>query len=218
MPGIWNSCRRSWSPDTGVAMKFLTIFFFCMLSVSTAWPAPAAPPRMRPYSGVGILMFPAAGDTPLPLYEEPGLSRLGTLNTAKIPRYEWIFGAFSTAAPLIVTKRKGSWLRVAYDDAGREAWMNPARAAVFQAWEVYLKDHVSRLLPGLQKKYYQLYQQPGQSALAPLTTRQILKVLRLENDWAMVLVDQNSLGWLRWRDEDGRLLIGVASMSQGKQL
>jgi hypothetical protein len=30
----------------------------------------------------------------------------------------------------------------------------------------------------------------------------------------MVLSDQNSLGWLRWRDEDGRLLIGVSSAPQ----
>jgi len=201
-------------------MKFLTLLLLSMLTVSPAWSAPGAAPKMRPYSGVGILLFPLTGDTlhtPLPLYEEPGLSRLGALNTAKIPKYEWIFGAFSTAAPLIVTKRKGPWLRVAYDDAGREAWISPTRRGVFQAWEFYLKDHVSRLLPGLQKRYYQLYQQPGQTLLAPLTTRQTLKVLRLENDWAMVLADQNTLGWLRWRDEDGRLLIGVNAASQGKQ-
>jgi hypothetical protein len=103
---------------------------------------------------------------------------------------------------------------VAYDDAGREAWLNPLRQDVFQSWDFFLKDHVSRLLPGLQKKYYQLYQHPGRSALAPLSTNQFLKVLRLENDWAMVLSDQNSLGWLRWRDDDGRLLIGVSSAPQ----
>jgi hypothetical protein len=67
------------------------------------------------------------------------------------------------------------------------------------------------LLPGLQKKYYQLYQYPDNADLAPLTTGQFLKVLRLENDWAMVLTDRNLLGWMRWRDEDGRLLIGVIS-------
>jgi hypothetical protein len=46
-------------------------------------------------------------------------------------------------------------------------------------------------------------------SLTTLTTKQLFKVLRLENDWAMVLIDQNALGWLRWRDEDGRLLIGI---------
>jgi hypothetical protein len=164
-------------------------------------------------------MLPVAAgerDDPLPLYEEPGLSRLGTLNPARIPRYDWIFGS-APAAPLIVTARKGPWLRVAYDDAGREAWLNPVRPGAFQSWDFFLKDHVSRLLPGLQKRYYQLYQLPGKTVVAPLTARQFLKVLRLENDWAMVLSDQNSLGWLRWRDEDGRLLIGVSSAPQVMQ-
>jgi len=202
-------------------MRIPTIsLFILLLVVYTACAAPSPPPKMRPYTGIGMLMLPVAGNDlndPLPLYEEPGLSRLGSLNPGRIPRYDWIFGATPAAAPLIVTGRRGPWLRVAYDDAGREAWLNPARAGTFQSWDYYLKDHVSRLLPGLQKKYYQLYQMPGRTVLAPLTTRQFLKVLRLENDWAMVLSDQNSLGWLRWRDEDGRLLIGVSSVPQVMQ-
>lgn len=202
-------------------MKTLTFFLLIVLLVATASiAAPGAPPKMRPYSGIGILLLPVAGDDlkePFPLYEEPGLSRLGSLNTGKIPRYDWIFGESTAMTPLIVTGRKGPWLRVAYDDAGREAWLNPLRQDVFQSWDFFLKDHVSRLLPGLQKKYYQLYQHPDRTALAPLTASQFLKVLRLENDWAMVLSDQNSLGWLRWRDEDGRLLIGVSSVPQAMQ-
>jgi hypothetical protein len=199
-------------------MRVPTLFLIILLlAVYTAFAAPSAPPKMRPYSGIGMLMLPVAGNgltDSLPLYEEPGLSRLGSLNPNRIPRYDWIFGAISSAAPLIVTGRKGPWLRVAYDDAGREAWLNPARPGAFQSWDFFLKDHVSRLLPGLQKKYYQLYEQPGRKVLAPLVPGQFLKVLRLENDWAMVLSDQNSLGWLRWRDDDGRLLIGVSSAPQ----
>jgi len=196
------------------------LIFVLLLVVPLAFAAPSAPPKMRPYTGIGMLVLPVAANDlndPLPLYEEPGLSRLGSLNPDRIPRYDWIFGTASSASPLIVTGRKGPWLRVAYDDAGREAWLNPARSGTFQSWDFYLKDHVSRLLPGLQKKYYQLYKHPGKAPLAALTARQFLKVLRLENDWAMVLSDQNSLGWLRWRDEDGRLLIGVSSAPQVMQ-
>ena len=203
-------------------MRTPTLYLLILLlAVSTAWAAPSPPPRMRPYTGVGIFVLPIAVqdglNTPYPLYEEPGLSRLGTLYPDKIPRYEWIFGAAAPEVPLIVTGRKGLWVRVAYDDAGREAWLNPGRNGVFQPWDYYLKDHVSRLLPGLQKKYYQLYQHPGRTTLASLTAGQFLKVLRLENDWAMVLSEQNTLGWLRWRDEDGRLLIGVYSAPQAMQ-
>jgi hypothetical protein len=218
---IWNNCKHCWAPDIGAAMKVLTFSLLIVLLVATvSIAAPGAPPKMRPYSGIGILLLTVAGDDlneQLPLYEEPGLSRLGSLNAGKIPRYDWIFGASPALTPLIVTGRKGPWLRVAYDDAGREAWLNPLRQDVFQSWDFFLKDHVSRLLPGLQKKYYQLYQHPDRSVLASLTASQFLKVLRLENDWAMVLSDQNFLGWLRWRDEDGRLLIGISSAPQAMQ-
>ena len=106
-------------------MRSLTVFLFILLLVAhTAVASSSAPPKMRPYTGIGILMLTVAGNglnEPLPLYEEPGLSRLGSLNPGKIPRYDWIFGASPVAIPLIVTGRKGPWLRVAYDDAGREA-------------------------------------------------------------------------------------------------
>jgi hypothetical protein len=200
-----------------VASAYLIIL---LLAVSTAFADPYTPPKMRPYAGIGIVMLTLdhnALSDPLPFYEEPGLSRLGILSPGTLPRHDWIFGAYSTAVPLIVSARKGRWLRVAYDEAGREAWLTPARPDVFQSWDSFWKDHVSRLLPGLQKRYYQLYQQPGKAALATLTAGQFFKVLRLDNDWAMVLSDQNSLGWLRWRDEDGRLLIGVSSAPQAMQ-
>ena len=202
-------------------MRAPTVILLILLFViSPTVAATLVPPTMRPYTGIGILMLTVAGDSlndPLTLYEEPGLSRLGCLNPGKIPGYGWILGESPAAASMIVTGRKGIWLRVVYDDAGREAWLNPARSDVFNTWDVFLKDRVGRLLPGLQKKYYQLYHRPDKAVLAALTTGQFLKILQLENDWALVLSDRNSLGWLRWRDEDGRLLISVISAPHGMQ-
>jgi len=194
-------------------MKVWLILFFLSVSIVSAESAASPPaPKMRPYAGIGILQLPIdASDSgePIPLYEEPALSRLGELNRAKIPPFDWIFSESNEFLPLIVMARKGAWLRVSYDDAGREAWLNPPRRIVFQSWELFFKGRISRLLPGLQKKYYQLFQQPDGTALAVLTNNQPFKVLSFENDWAMVLIDQDTLGWLRWRDEDGRLLLGV---------
>jgi hypothetical protein len=195
------------------ALPFLLLII--LMTASTLFAAPSSIPRMRPYSGIGILLVsPAPGNEPILLYDEPGLSRVGSLDHEKIPRHDWIFGSSPVAVPMIVTGRKGPWLRVSYDDAGREAWLNPERQGTFQTWDYFLKDHVSRLLPGLQKKYYQFYNQPDRTVLTSLNSGQFVKVLRLENDWAMVLSEQNALGWLRWRDEDGRLLIGVSSAPQ----
>jgi hypothetical protein len=113
--------------------------------------------------------------------------------------------------PLIVTARKGGWLKVCYDDAGREAWIDPQRRGTFQSWDQFMKGQMSRLLPGLLKQYYQLYKEPDRNPLSTLTTLQRFKVLKLEDDWFMVMSDQKTIGWLRWRDEDGRLLVGVGS-------
>jgi hypothetical protein len=196
-------------------MKFLLLFVMLMMFlVCSVAAAPSPPQKMRPYAGIGILFLPINNSDPgelLPLYEEPALDRLGELNRTKIPTFDRIFGTSAVAQPLIVMARKGTWLRVVYDDAGREAWLNPPRQIAFQGWDLFFKGNVSRLLPGLQKKYYQLFQQPGITPLTELTIKQPFKVLLLENDWAMVLIEQNSLGWLRWRDEDGRLLIGIVT-------
>ena len=175
----------------------------------------ANPVKMRPYSGIGVAVLPGAvsGQEPPPafhLYREPGLSRLGTVNVAKLPGNEWIFGPAANHVPLIVMARKGNWLRVCYDDAGREAWIDPQGRDAFQAWDVFLKSRMSRLLPGLRNQYYQSYLQPDRNPDVTLTPKQSFRVLRLVHDWAMVLIsDQAAIAWLRWRDEDGRLTIGL---------
>lgn len=145
----------------------------------------------------------------MPLYEEPGLSRFGELDFSRLSGNEWIFDLPEKLAPVIVSARKGEWLRVFYDDAGREAWIESRDNRSFQSWEQFLKLKTGHLLPALQPRYYQLWQHPDGKQLGTLTPKQVFKVLRLENAWSMVLTDKGQIGWLRWRDEDGRLLFGL---------
>jgi hypothetical protein len=168
---------------------------------------------MRPYSGIGVVVFSPSDavrqDFQLPLYEEPGLMRAGILNNSRVPGNEWIFGQREGTSPLIVSARKGEWYRVNYDDAGREAWIAPQNIGRFQSWEQFLKNQTGRMLPGLQSHFYQMQQVPGGKPLATLTPKQVFKVLKLENSWSMVLTDQSQIGWVRWCDDDGRLLVGL---------
>jgi SH3-like domain-containing protein len=190
-----------------------------LVSAGLAVAAPRTPPKVRPYTGIGVMLVSIddAQSDPLYLYDEPSLSRRDRLNLNAIPPYEWIFGSGSTTLPIIVSARKGNWVRVVYDDAGREAWLNPARKIAYHSWNSFFKLHVSRLLPGLQNKFYQLYQLPEKNILATLAPTQSFKVLRIDNDWAQVMLDQYTIGWLRWRDEDGRLLIGILTALQAVQ-
>lgn len=194
---------------------FLVTCLLLVTTLSNAAPPAYVPPLMRPYAGIGIVMLgidareDAEQPEPLYLYEEPAMFRVGELHLRNIPPYEWLFGGNPGALPLIVMARKGEWLRVVYDDAGRDAWLNPQRRGVFQSWDGFFKGQSARLLSGLPKKSYQLFQQPGKKPAATMTPKQAFKVLKLDSDWAMVMLNQSSLGWLRWRDEDGRLLIAL---------
>ncbi|MEI6205162.1 MAG: hypothetical protein WCP20_00125 [Desulfuromonadales bacterium] len=190
-----------------------------MLACSSLALSAASLPQMRPYSGIGIVLLQGHNaeidqGEPFHLYEEPGISRRGELSGPNVSGNEWVFGVQRNRLLLIVTARKGSWLRVCYDDAGREAWIDAQRRMRFQTWDQFLKGQISRLLPGLRKQYYQLYRQPDRNPLSTLTPKQLFKVLKLEHDWAMVLSDRNTIGWLRWRDEDGRLLVGIGTDSK----
>ena len=197
-----------------MAIRYLAVLLL-MGILGSAGPAclAAEPVKMRPYSGIGVVSLPASSvnkenELPVHLYREPGLSRIGALDGSKLSGNDWIFGARSDSVRLIVMARKGDWLRVSYDDAGREAWIDPQSRDSFQPWHRFFKSRMSRMLPGLRKPYYQLFQQPERNPLVTLTPKQPFRVLRLDNDWAMVVSDQAGVGWLRWRDEDGRLTIG----------
>jgi hypothetical protein len=196
--------------------RFLGSLLLVLLAYSTSAHSAASPPKMRPYSGIGIVFLNSSDSginqgEPFYLYEEPGIFRQGELGGSIISVNERVFGVQKAQIPLIVMARKGDWLRVCYDDAGREAWLDPQRRGTFQPWDQFMKGQMSHLLPGLFKQYYQLYKEPERNPLSTLTPVQQFKVLKLDSDWVMVMSDQKTIGWLRWRDEDGRLLVGVGS-------
>ena len=198
-----------------MARRCLTVLLVLLSLVSAGQFCMAANPvKMRPYTGIGVVLLPGTAadqnaEQPTYLYQEPGLSRLGPLDRTRLSGNEWIFGAQAVQVQLIVMARKGNWMRVCYDDAGREAWIELQRRDVYQSWDLFFKSRLSRMLPGLRKQYYQLYLQPDRSPGLTMTPKQAFKVLKLENDWAMVMSEQTAIGWLRWRDEDGRLTIGL---------
>lgn len=194
--------------------NFLIFLIFFVTGTAGSAGSATHPPRMRPYTGIGLVVFSQSDNTPnqdlqLQMYEEPGLSRVGVLNSSRLSGNEWIFGLPEGSSPLIVSARKGEWLRVFFDDAGREAWIDPENKGRFQSWEQFLKLQTARMLPGLQPQYYRLQQQPGGKLLGTLVPKQVFKVLKLENAWGMVLTEQSQIGWVRWRDDDGRLTVGA---------
>lgn len=204
---IWKNCGNCSYKMPGRTLIVQLLFLIACVSLCMA----AKPPKMRPYTGIGVLLYEKDASDPdeqLYLYQEPGIVRLGTFDSSKLTGNGWIFGSDKPGAYLIVTARKGSWFRVCYDDSGREAWIENQRRINFQSWDDFLRKRMIHMLPGLRKQFYQLFQQPDDLAGAALTPKQSLRVLKIEGCQAMVLVDQKTIGWLRWCDEDGRLNVG----------
>ncbi|MBT0665244.1 hypothetical protein KI809_13130 [Geobacter pelophilus] len=181
---------------------------------SSAWSAPAKP---RPLAGIGVLSLQITGTehggapTTLALYREPGVGRLADLDLVDFPAMSPAIKSAAGWYHLAVTQKRGDWLKVIYDDSGREGWLAMGRGAQYKSWARYLQGSEARLLNGLRKEFYQLRPAPS-SAIKPVGTvskEKKLRVVELEDSWMLVLVDLENSGWLRWKDDDGRLLIST---------
>ena len=168
-----------------------------------------AAPKMRPYSGIGVLQLSSVGVTDaIPLYDDPGIARCCKVESSAIKELNsWLFGG-ELPPSLLVTTRKGDWLEVEHDDAGRTGWIMQERRWSYTPWEQYLKGKLALFLRNSPKKMAQVLPRPGAAEGTPLKPKQPMKIILAQGDWAYVLLDQNSAGWIRWRDSDGRLLVG----------
>jgi hypothetical protein len=192
-------------------------FFFVTLLLLSLPLGSYAAISTRPMSGNGLLLVhnfhgdAKAQPLQLTFYREPGVGRLLELDAAELPSLSKVLTTGAGEHPLLVTGSRGGWLRIAYDEAGREGWIKPERYWDYQPWRTLLKGKPVHLMAGLKKGYYQLYTAPvtKSSRLETLTKQRQLRVVEIEGDWALVIVDLASSGWLRWRDDDGRFLISI---------
>ncbi|HEY5513507.1 MAG TPA: SH3 domain-containing protein [Geomonas sp.] len=183
----------------------LSLLITLTLLVLCAASAHAAPPRPRPYSGCGVLALrqvPGSEKQPVAVYAEPGLQRIAELEIPALPRL-----GGSRQEPLVaVSAGKGGWLRLCYDDAGREGWTELLRRWDYLPWQEFLPGRTVRMFPGMKKGLYTLRGEPreGSPERGILRRDQAVLVLQVEDDWARL---QSPPGWLRWRDRDGRLTV-----------
>jgi len=182
-------------------MRYLVSLIAICLIAATAW---AAAP-LRPYSGCGVLLaqnVSGSESTTLPFYAEPGLERLVEFDLGALPRL-----AGDREQPVLaVYATKGSWLKIAWDDAGRSGWVEGARSWEYRSWDDYLTGRQVKVLPGLKKNLYTLKGAPreGSADAGSVTRDQQVRIVQVAEDWARL---ERPAGWLRWRDADGRLTV-----------
>jgi hypothetical protein len=194
-------------------MRTLFIAFFL---TSIFLPAADAQ-QFRPFCGSGVVIIrpfspeSTVAPTSIPFYRDPGVARIVERPAAGIPSLSAILKMPAGEYPLAVMGKKGNWMRIAYDDAGREGWVEKARWWDYITWEDFLKGRVARLLPGLEKGSYAL--RAGSSPTAPqtgvLSGRESLRIIEVSDDCALVITASGLSGWITWRDGDGRFLVTI---------
>jgi hypothetical protein len=192
-------------------MNFIRLLLV-LAALVTALPAPSHGAfKMRPYSGIGVLQLSSASEfDPIPLYEDPGIARCCKIRLSEVRDLNaWLFGS-EPLPVLLVTARKGNWFEVEHDDAGRTGWIRQEHSWRYTSWDQFLKGRLVSFLPNSPKPLIQMLPRTGATEGTPLAAGHPLKVILVQEDWAYVLLNQNSAGWIRWRDQDGRLLIGIA--------
>jgi len=171
----------------------------------------ASPVKARPLSGIGVLTIREGGDD-LVLYREPGLGRVSELPAAKLPALFTLPGPASGSYPAVVLSSRPGWLRIIYDETESYGWLERRRGDLFLTWEQFLNGRACSLLAGLRQDYYQLRRAPSSTAetVANVGRGDRLQVGMVEGDWINVRDNRGNDGWLRWRDDNARLLITLA--------
>jgi hypothetical protein len=173
--------------------------------------------QSRPFSGSGVVIIrplnPASPVVPTPIsfYRDPGVTRVAELPANEIPSLSSILNMPAGEYPLAVMGKKGNWLLIAYDGAGREGWVEMARWWDYVTWKDFLKGRVARLLPGLKKGSNVLRVESSTTAqqTGELSGKEGLRIIEVADDWVLVITDSGLSGWIAWRDGDGRFLISV---------
>jgi hypothetical protein len=183
-----------------------------LLTFSTS--SVASPVKARPLTGIGILLIkvPKPGNGTLRLYREPRLERIAEISVEKLPNLSSFIVSGEGRRVAVVTAKRLGWYRIIYDDGEREGWVEGRPSCTFTGWEELLSGQGATLLPGLKKDYYQLRREPYQSSepIELLARESGIYCIKLYGEWVEVSVKGVKAGWLRWRDDNRRLLIAVS--------
>jgi hypothetical protein len=186
------------------------ILMLLAIQVSAEW-------QTRPVTGKGVLIIrsfnPDTSNAPpvLVFYQEPGVGRICEHPVSSIPLLSSFLSLPAGEFPVAVMGKKEEWFSFAYDNAGREGWVRLARWWDYENWDAFLKGRTVYLLPGLGQERYSLFADPSLTS-APTSTVAAdlpLSVLEANGDWLRVAPSAGPVGWVSWRDGDGRFLVRI---------
>jgi hypothetical protein len=198
-------------------MRGFVILTILFCSLQPAFALQSTKPR--PDAGRGLLVMANSHQErtengwALVIYREPAIARLGEFPVNRLPDLAQVVGAEPDETAVAVRAKRKEWVKIVYDDAGREGWARMERSWRYVPWDTFLKGCTARLLPGLKNGYSLLRSEAGDTSreAGTLPRERDFRIIQVTGDWAQVMAETSSTGWLRWRDADGRFLISVRS-------
>jgi len=192
----------------------LKIFALLLTLLVSTLPVDAAPVKARIPSGIGILLInkaPAGINSPIVIYKEPSLGRLAELDLGRLPSLSQSISSPDLSVPVIVTLKKSGWYRIIYDDGEREGWIEGLSGYQFIKWDELLRDRSVSLIGGLRKEFYTLRREATVSSkqIEPVEKGKLFTPLQIKGDWMLVITNSGAEGWLRWQDDNSRLVIST---------
>jgi hypothetical protein len=183
------------------------------LLIFAAPAAPASPAKARIPCGIGILLIDKAPKEkllPLVIYKEPSLGRIAEIDTGRLPPLSQSVSCPQEFTPVIVTSKKSGWYRIIYDDGEREGWIEGRSGYQLFRWDELLRNRLIELIGGLKKEFYQLRRAPDSSSelVENLGKGNRVTTMAMQGEWVSVITPK-AQGWLRWRDDNDRLVIAI---------
>lgn len=180
-----------------------------LLAIAPLQSDAATPVKARTLSGIGVVKIPAfKAVESVVLYKEPGLGQLQTLTLTNLPSLR-LNGISLDRLYLPVMAKKRGWLKVVIDDSERTGWLDMRRNWEFSNWEHFLANRQVTMLKGIRKDFYLLRKEAviTSDPFGSIEKSTSLFCREINGDWALVESGSGVSGWLRWRDENGRLLL-----------
>ena len=154
---------------------------------------------------------------------------MDTLNKTSISARQCMvayYPAYQLGLLAVVGDADPNWLEVVWNQTtGQTGWVKATdefkqgflpKPGIYQTWTEFMTTHAKpagiHWFNGVPDSVRQLHSQPDDYAkVVPAFYLQRLKVLHMKGNWMLMQgldLERNSpIGWVRWREDDGRLLL-----------
>lgn len=157
-------------------------------------------------SGVGVLLRASIPATEM-FYAQPDTSSKKLAACRPLTLTKGKSATQTGHEPVIVLDIQGSWAKLTCTASHEEAWLEVTKSHKFQPWKEYLKGKQVLMRAGLAKDSYHVYDADEKQVLQTLTPQDLLQVENVVEQWLLVRTKKVQLGWVRWKDAQGALLV-----------